>query len=133
VVELDGIIGWLTYFGAEYVRAVREGTRQDTAKLIKIIRSKAVALCASELEEINRRSPLYTGLLAELRGAEKTFTELKHSLERLFKRTVSKPQLARLINTLEQLSLIEKADNGYKTLDPLIADAAELLLKGRAR
>jgi DNA-binding HxlR family transcriptional regulator len=65
--------------------------------------------------------------------SEKTFTELRHSLERLFKRTLSKPQLARLINTLEQLSLIEKVDNGYKALDPLIPDAAALLLKRRAR
>ncbi len=131
VKELDGIIGWLAYFGAEYVSAVRVGTRPDTAELLQIIRSKAVSLCASELEEINRRSPLYTGLLAGLREGEKTFTDLKHNLERIFKRTVSKPQLARLLNTLEQLSLIEKTSRGYRVLDPLVPEAAELLLRRR--
>jgi hypothetical protein len=51
----------------------------------------------------------------------------------VFKRTISKQQLARLINTLRELSLIEKVDNGYRALDPLIPDAAELLLKRYAR
>jgi AAA+ ATPase superfamily predicted ATPase len=131
--ELDGIIGWLTYFGAEYVRTVREGGQRDPEEILQRIRSNAVALCASELEEISVRSPLYIGLLAELRGGLKTFTELKHSLEKVFKRTISKQQLARLINTLRELSLIEKVDNGYRALDPLIPDAAELLLKSYAR
>jgi AAA+ ATPase superfamily predicted ATPase len=133
VEQLDGIIGWLTYFGAEVVRRCRGGAWVDSSETIQSIRSKAVALCASELEGVARRSLLYMGILAELRGGLRTWSELKTSLEKRFKRTISNPQLANLLNTLAQLSLLEKDSRGYRALDPLVPEAAELLLRTHHR
>jgi DNA-binding HxlR family transcriptional regulator len=82
---------------------------------------------------VARRSLLYMGILAELRGGLRTWSELKTSLEKRFKRTISNPQLANLLNTLAQLSLLEKDSRGYRALDPLVPEAAELLLRTHHR
>ena len=133
VERLDGIIGWLAHFGAEAVREYRRGSGVNIIELIQVIESKAVALCASELEEVAKRSTLYIAILAELKDGVKTWSELKSALEKRLKRVVSNPQLANLLNTLSQLSLIEKTASGYRALDPLAPEAAELLLSRRWR
>ncbi|MEM0481489.1 MAG: ATP-binding protein [Nitrososphaerota archaeon] len=129
VEEFDGIIGWLTFFGAEVVRLYRDDVSPNFEELAKLVKMKAVELCASELEKLSARSPLYIGLLAEIGHEGSTWSEMRLALEKRFRRTVSNPQLATLLQNLENLSYIKKDGGRYKVLDPITVEAAKLLLE----
>ncbi|MEM4281937.1 MAG: ATP-binding protein [Candidatus Caldarchaeum sp.] len=133
VEEFDGLIGWLTYFGAEAVRLYRHDVRPTLQELTRLVRAKAVELCAIELEKLYLRSPLYLGLLADVGSEGSTWSELRIALEKRFKRTVSDPQLFTLLQNLENLSYIKKDQGRYKVLDPVTAEAARMLLDRRLR
>lgn len=128
VEAFDGIIGWLTYFGAEVVALHREAGVLDYEEAIRAVRGKAVRLCAEELRKLAARSRLYLGILAALGEGGRTWSEIALTLERKFKRTVSSPQLGALLRNLIELSYVEKRDGRYWALDPLAPDAAALLL-----
>ncbi|MEM1944509.1 MAG: ATP-binding protein [Nitrososphaerota archaeon] len=110
--EFDGIIGWLTYFGAEAVRLYSEGVTLTPEKLAETVKSKAVQLCAEELGKLSSRSRLYIGILSALKPEGTTWSDIRLSLEKTFKRTVSKQQLAVMLRNLEDLSYIKK-ENGF--------------------
>ncbi|MEM2238474.1 MAG: ATP-binding protein [Candidatus Caldarchaeum sp.] len=125
----DGIIGWLTFFGAEAVRLYRDGVSPNLEELARAVKVKAVGLCASELEKLLARSPLYIGLLADIGREGCTWSELRLAMEKRFRRTVSNPQLATLLQNLENLSYVKKDGGRYKVLDPVTVEAAKLLLE----
>lgn len=131
VEEFDGLIGWLTYYGAEAVRLYRNGVSLGTEELTVLVKTKAVELCASELEKLYSRSPLYVGLLADISKEGSGWSELRIALEKRFRRTVSDPQLFMLLQNLENLSYVRKEKGRYKVLDPVTTDAARTLLERR--
>ncbi|MCS6785377.1 MAG: hypothetical protein NZ581_09340, partial [Candidatus Caldarchaeum sp.] len=98
-------------------------------EVLKTVKAKAIRLCAEELEKLASRSRLYLGVLATLGKEGRAWSEISLAVEKLFKRTVSDPQLAALLQNLINLSYIQKVNGRYKVLDPLTAEAAAVLLK----
>lgn len=125
----DGIIGCLAYFGAEAVMLHKTKGALSYEVVLKTVKARAIRLCAEELEKLASRSRLYLGILATLGKEGRTWSEISLALEKLFRRTVSDPQLAALLQNLIKLSYIQKVDGRYRVLDPLTAEVAAMLLK----
>ncbi|MCS7145257.1 MAG: ATP-binding protein, partial [Aigarchaeota archaeon] len=130
--EFDGIVGWLTYFGAEAVKVFKSGETQKLDEVFHDIRLKAVALSASELERLPARSMLYIGILAVVGIEGRGWAEIKRGLEGRFRRTVDGRQLTTLLHNLERLSYIRKDGALYRALDPISTEAAKLLISRRS-
>lgn len=112
--ELDGIIGWLTYYG--YLRLRGRGSLDDIIK-------ESVELAKRELEvflstRMSRRYKLVMRLLAEgVRG----WSDLKRGVERVEGRELSDRALYEILQQLKRHSLINE-NNEYT--DPINRRAA---------
>lgn len=114
--KLDGIIGWLTYFGWMV-------TRKKTKSIDKIL-NEASKLALNELEMFLRKSQAerrYTSILNSLALRPMKWSELKRSLEAKEGLEVNSSNFTKLLNRLIKLSLIEKKDQLYKIIDPILA------------
>lgn len=112
--ELDGIIGWLTYYG--YLRLRGKGSLEE-------IVSEATALARRELEEFlsTRMSRRYRLVMRLLARGVKEWSELKRELERAEGREVSDRALYEVLQHLKKHSLIDE-NNEYT--DPVNRRAA---------
>ncbi len=114
--KLDGIIGWLTYFGWMV-------TRKKTKSVDKIL-NEASKLALNELEMFLRKSQAerrYTSILNSLALRPMKWSELKRSLEAKEGLEINSSNFTKLLNRLIKLSLTEKKDQLYKIIDPVLA------------
>lgn len=114
--KLDGIIGWLTYFGWMV-------TRKKTKSIDKIL-NEASKLALNELEMFLRKSQAerrYTSILNSLALRPMKWSELKRSLEAKEGLEINSSNFTKLLNRLIKLSLIEKKGQLYKIIDPVLA------------
>ncbi|MCC6016567.1 MAG: ATP-binding protein [Desulfurococcaceae archaeon] len=118
-----GIIGWLTLFGYNcYMNPDLCSHQVD--KVLKI----AIDIAKNEIENFlsSRRSVRYKTLLKIL-TVERSWSEIKKKLEDIEGRTINDKTLNELLNTLIDLSIIEKKDNKYIVADPITRKAVEEL------
>jgi AAA+ ATPase superfamily predicted ATPase len=116
-----GIIGWLTLFGYNcYMNPDLCSHQVD--KVLKI----AIDIAKNEIENFlsSRRSVRYKTLLKIL-TVERSWSEIKKKLEDIEGRTINDKTLNELLNTLIDLSIIEKKDNKYIVADPITRKAVE--------
>ena len=115
--RLDGVVGWLTLFGArcrdqkglsvEIVDdAVKEGGRLARAEALKMV----------------RYSPRYGVTLNYLARAKRaTWRQVKSIMEAHENRTLPNPTISETLNRLVKTSLVEK-NMGYRIADPLLEE-----------
>jgi len=113
----DGIPGWLTLAGSLIAR------RRKLLE-IQMLREQAVRIALAELRKaVEVHGPRFGRVLKLIAKGYNTWRELKTRLEEIEGRTVSKSSLSRILNTLEQLSIIKE----YKFLDPVYREAAKMI------
>ncbi|MGB9830944.1 MAG: AAA family ATPase, partial [Fervidicoccus fontis] len=116
--KLDGIIGWLTYYG--YSRTMQNRDFES-------IWREAVTMARQELENFlkNRVSAeRYRAVLKFLANGEREWKELKKKMEDLEGRVLSERVLYDILITLRKYSIIDDQNN---FLDPLAEEAARNL------
>ncbi|MGC8674778.1 AAA family ATPase [Fervidicoccus sp.] len=116
--KLDGIIGWLTYYG--YSRTMQNRDFES-------IWREAVTMARQELENFlkNRVSAeRYRAVLKFLANGEREWKELKKKMEDLEGRVLSERVLYDILITLRKYSIIDDQNN---FLDPLAEEAAKNL------
>lgn len=124
VVEvLDGVIGWLAYFGYMCYNNVNK-CWEDIDSVVNV----AVETAKQEIVNfINaRKSPRYKYLFKIL-VVERTWSEIKRMLESLEGKTINDRTLYELLQELLDMGLVDKINNKYILSDPLIRRAAERL------
>lgn len=108
----DGIPGWLTFFGNEYLRGLRD---------LEKIRELAVNLALNELRNlIIERSERYATVLKGLAMGMNSWSKLKSYVEEREGRIVSTSILSNVIRSLEDMSIIKN----YVFLDPIYREAS---------
>ncbi len=114
--ELDGVIGWLTYIGHQYVVEGRQS-------LDEVLES-ATALALNELRNfLANRSPRYRVLLRELFVRRGGWRELKAALETAEGRSINDKSLYVLLRELIDHGIVERVDEDYVIADPILRRA----------
>ncbi len=113
--DLDGVIGWLTYIGHQYVI---EGKQS-----IEEVLEPAIALALNELRNfLTNRSPRYRVLLKEL-FVRRSWRELKAALEIAEGKPINDKSLYVLLKELIDHGIAEKANEEYVIADPILKKA----------
>lgn len=117
VEELDGIIGWLTYYG--YLKVSGKGDFQN-------ILNEAVELAKSELESFlkTRVSKRYRVVLKLLAEGVREWGKLKRAIENAEGIELSDRVLHEVLQSLRNHSIIDDENN---FTDPIVKKAAQLL------
>lgn len=113
--KLDGIIGWLSYFG---LTAMREGL---TDKTIEKVLEKASKLALQELYNFIRLkgSKRYIEIMRAVKN-EATWSEIKRYLELKTGEKIYSSALSRLLKNLINAGFIEQRDKKYFIPDPVL-------------
>ena len=116
--RLNGIIGWLTYYGWYTVRlgshgeglaeTLRVGSRLVVDELRRFLVTRGVAW------------PRYVALLRSLAGAPRTWSEAKRALEGALGMGLANNQFTRYLKELERYGFVEKHGKYYKIVDPIL-------------
>lgn len=115
VESLDGIVGWLTYYG---YKAVRKG-RIDNELTEQVI-GEASRMVRDELEPILKRSKYYALTLKSIAIGRRKWIDIKRTVEAWLNRPVTNTQIVRILETLVKLSIIRKNGSIYEIIDPII-------------
>jgi len=102
--ELDGVIGWLTYYG--YLRSRGAGGLEQVVR-------EAIALAKNELESFLKTrvsSGRYKAVLKLLAQGVRGWGELKRELERLEKKEISDRVLHDILKELKRHSIIDESN-----------------------
>lgn len=119
--RLDGVIGWLTYFGT---LSLRYGLKEETVDLTV---EKASKLALSELisflrlREVARRR--YINILYATALAPSTWSEIKRFIELKEGKEISPSNITRLIRNLVDSGFLVKRGGRYVIADPILAYA----------
>ncbi|BES80921.1 ATP-binding protein [Pyrodictium abyssi] len=122
---LDGIVGWLSYYG--YYRTTYGLAHRDALKRLE---EDAKNLLARELEKLVKHSPRrYLAILTAITRGLRTWSDIKHYAEGLVGR-IPDSKYDRLLHNLVKYSFVEKTPSReYRVVDPLLPQALEELKK----
>ncbi|MCR6692313.1 MAG: ATP-binding protein [archaeon YNP-LCB-003-016] len=110
--SFDGIPGWLTLFGNEYVRGLKN---------LDKIKEVAVNMALSELKNlVAGRSKRYATVLRGLAEGMNSWGKIKGYVEEHEGSTISSSILSNILRSLEDLSIIKD----YEFLDPIYKEAS---------
>ncbi len=113
---LDGIPGWLTFYGAQCLRG-----RCNPRDVLEL----AVNIARKELENLLRNRPSrYKYVLKAVAEGNTTWSEVKKYLEQVERKTISKSILHKVLRNLEKMSILKE----YTFLDPVYREAAKKLI-----
>lgn len=121
VEKLDGIIGWLTMFGA---RCLKKGA--SIASLDEVM-EEGSKLARSEFKnflkgrEVARKR--YEGIMNHLAKSPSTWSGIKGYLEAREGRSMNDRKVTELISALARTGLVERVDARYTISDPLLANS----------
>jgi len=116
--RVDGIPGWLTYFGYKYCR-------NPGREAIREVLEEAKALALSEIRKLP--SKYYAYALKAIAMGYTRWKSIKQAIEVWTGHQLTNAQVSRILGALQKLSLVGKAENEYRVLDPVIAEAAKEL------
>jgi len=115
--KLNGVVGWLTLFGAKC-----RDKGKCTKEIVNETLNEGGKLARAEALKIVKYSPRYAIILNFLSNVETAnWTKIKTSLEIHEKRSLPSSTFTDLLNKLVKTSLIEKENNEYHIADPLLA------------
>jgi len=122
VEAFDGIIGWLTHFGYNYVRGINS---------LDLVLDKAVNLALTEIQHFLETRGVaknrYIEVLKTIAVAgECSWSSIKRALEIRLGR-VPDTALANILGNLVDTSIVTKTDNNYTISDPIICRAVKKL------
>jgi AAA+ ATPase superfamily predicted ATPase len=115
--ELDGVIGWLTYFG---LRTSQKG--KFTVEAIEEVLEAATRLERAEIESLPSSQRLVLAAISKL--STPSWSDIKHMAEALAQRKINDGELNRTLRALQRYSLIEKRGETYAIIDPITKRAA---------
>jgi len=114
--QLDGIIGWLTFFG---IKCMERGV--CSKEIIPDIISQSGKLARAEASKLTEFSYRYGVVLNHLARIDfASWKDLKSILEAHDNRRLPNSSIADILNKLVKMSIIDKAENGYKIIDPIL-------------
>lgn len=121
VETLDGIVGWLTEFGA---RAIRRGPRKE---IVDDVLREGSKLAMQELEHFfNVRAAARRRYMAILKGLTQgalSWSELKRSVEYKEKGPIYNKNFTELLNNLVKAGFVEQRERLYAISDPVLLHA----------
>ena len=123
VEKVDGIVGWLAFYGYACVAA---GGASDT--IVKEVTEKALRLVSKELEELFRRSSYYRHVLRAVSLGVRNWGGIKKAVEAWSGRRLANPEISRILKSLVALNIVVKTDSEYDIADPLIRDYCRVKL-----
>jgi AAA+ ATPase superfamily predicted ATPase len=109
---LDGIPGWLAFFGRRYVDGDRD---------LSTIRNAAVAIALDELGKLGEREKL---VLKAIANNARSWSQVRNYILEKYGLALPKSTLSRLVEKLEKLGLIRN----YEFLDQVYREAASKLV-----
>jgi AAA+ ATPase superfamily predicted ATPase len=115
--KVDGIVGWLTYFGYSIAKS-----RSFNIEVLNDVAEKALKFVQEELDKIFKRSKYYMYVLKAISLGMNTWSSIKRAIEAWLGRPFQNAQISRLLKTLIELSIVEKRNGNYFISDPLIAE-----------
>ncbi len=117
---LDGIPGWLAYFGYKTLQL-------GGYDVIERVIDEAVAIALGELRKLSDLSPLYTHVLRAIALGFDSWARIKRTVEAWIGRSVASKTLYRLLTNLVDMAIIGKTDEKYVFLDPIYREASKHL------
>lgn len=117
---LDGIPGWLSFYGYE---AVKRGK----VDILNEVLVKAVNLALSELRKLTELSKNYRYVLRAVAMGFKSWATIRKAVEAWTGRYLSDETLRRCLVKLANMSILAKEDNEYRFLDPIYKEASKQL------
>ncbi len=117
VQELDGIIGWLAFFG---LRVAEHG--QQTKQIIEDVLDLATNLEKAELESLAPSQRLVLAAISKL--SHPSWSDIKSMAQGLAGRDLNDAEVNRALRSLRSLSLIHKEGDAYIVTDPITRRAA---------
>ena len=114
---LDGIPGWLSYFGYEY-------SKVKDANVLDQIFENAIKLALDEIRKLENFSKLYVHVLRAVAMGFNKWSAIKRALEAWLGRSISNQSLSRILKNLEKMSIL-KSDDRYDFLDPVVREASK--------
>jgi len=120
--SLDGIPGWLTYYGytAYTTHSHKEALRRTIEEGSTLVRRELEQFLAQRQQAKTR----YMSILRCLSIKPMKWSELKSCLETMIRRRLNNSQYTRYLKELQDYSFILKVDDEYQLADPLIQHAA---------
>lgn len=118
--KLNGIIGWLSYFG---LKAVKEGVRENVLDSVLEEASRIAIQEFCNFVEV-MGSTRYIELLKVLSRGSAAWSELKRYLELKLGVKIYDSELARLLKNLIGNGFIEKKEDMYVVVDPVLRYAS---------
>lgn len=115
--RVDGIVGWLAYFGCLIVES-----RNATAEAVDEVTEKALKLVQGEVSKVLGRSRYYVYVLKAISLDISTWSGIKRAVEAWLGRPIQNAQITRLLKTLVELGIVEKKNDHYVISDPLVAE-----------
>lgn len=116
VEKLNGVVGWLTLFGAK-CRDRNKCTKEVVEEVVieggKLVRAEVLKLTA-----LSHRYGVILNFLTKVGTA--SWTQIKATLEAKERRSLPNSTIASALNTLIKTSLISKTDGQYSIVDPLL-------------
>ncbi len=116
--RVDGIPGWLTYFGHRYCR--RPGP-----EALKEVLNEAKTLAPNEVRKLPSKYHIYA--LKAISSGRRRWKSIKEAIELWVNHPITNAQVSRILNTLLKLALTEKGRDEYRITDPIVAEAAKEL------
>ncbi|MCE4610585.1 MAG: ATP-binding protein [Desulfurococcales archaeon] len=116
--KVDGIPGWLTYFGYRFCKNPDPGVIREAF-------NEAKAMALSEVKKLPSKYYIYA--LKAIALGYNRWKSIKQAMEVWVGHSLSNAQVSRTLQMLSKLSFIEKRDDEYIILDPVIAEAVKEL------
>ncbi len=116
--KVDGIPGWLTYFGYRYCR-------KPSPEIVREVFNEAKIIALNEIRKLS--SKYYIHALKAISLGYKRWKGIKQTIELWMNHPLTNAQISRILQTLLKLSFIEKEENEYRIIDPIISEALKEL------
>jgi len=113
VSELDGIIGWLVYFGKLYLEKGNDALEE--------VKSLGAKMVKRELDEAFSRSPYYVFIMKAIAtlGRARWKNVLNYVVAQVGKK-VTNATISRDLRNLMKMGFVEKEGNEYRIADPIV-------------
>ncbi len=128
VSRVDGVVGWLTYYGRLLTDYYSQGVKVGLKELDEV-QDKATKLALSEVRKVlrYRRSKRYMVILKTIALLGRArWSQIKKAVELEEGHRISDPTIANLLKNLVELSLVSKdVENNYYIPDPILMKALQ--------
>lgn len=125
--HLDGVIGWLVFFGRLSIDRNLVNRREGIMETF----TQGAKLVKGELEELFQRSRRYRHILESIALGRRRWSEIKSYIVSKELQPISDPALHELLLNLQKMGIIEKKQEGgevtYRITDSIIEYAVQNL------